>query len=105
MPRIIVRIRSGEIRTIDAQANQSVMEALRDNGVDDVEALCGGSCACATCHIYVDQRFMDRLPQQSSAENDLLDATDSRRPNSRLSCQIPLTEDLDGIEVEVAPAL
>jgi len=105
MPKVIVRTRAGAIRSIDAQANQSVMEALRDNGVDDIEALCGGSCACATCHVYVDTKFTDRLPPLSAAENDLLDATDSRRPGSRLSCQIPVTAELDGLEVEVAPAM
>jgi 2Fe-2S ferredoxin len=105
MPTITVRTRPGITRTIDAAANQSVMEALRDNGIDDIEALCGGSCACATCHIYVDDKFIDRLPPISAGENDLLDATDSRRPGSRLSCQIPFTVELDGLEVEVAPAM
>jgi ferredoxin, 2Fe-2S len=105
MPKINVRTRAGDTRSIEAQANQSVMEALRDNGVDDIEALCGGSCACATCHVYVDARFADRLPPLSAAENDLLDATDSRRPGSRLSCQLPFTAELDGLEVEVAPAM
>ena len=105
MPKIIVRTRAGEARTIHAQANQSVMEALRDNGVDDIEALCGGSCACATCHVYVDLKFAERLPPVSAAESELLDATDSRKPGSRLSCQVPLTAELDGLEVEVAPAL
>jgi 2Fe-2S ferredoxin len=105
MPKVSVRTRGGETRTIHAQANQSVMEALRDNGVDDIEALCGGSCACATCHVYVALKYIDRLPALSGAESDLLDATDSRKPGSRLSCQIPLTAELDGLEVEVAPAL
>ncbi len=105
MPKVIVRTRAGDTRSIETQANQSVMEALRDNGVDDIEALCGGSCACATCHVYVDARFTDRLPPLSTAENDLLDATDSRRSGSRLSCQIPFTVELDGLEVEVAPAM
>jgi 2Fe-2S ferredoxin len=105
MPIVIARTRAGTIRTIDTQVNQSVMEALRDNGVDDIEALCGGSCACATCHVYVDAKFTDRLPPMSAGENDLLDATDSRRIGSRLSCQIPFTAELDGLEVEVAPAM
>jgi ferredoxin, 2Fe-2S len=105
MPTIIVRTRTGDTRTIDTQANQSVMEALRDNGIDEIEALCGGSCACATCHIYVDEKFRDKLPLMSSAENDLLDASDFRRSNSRLSCQIALSSELNGIEVEVAPAM
>jgi len=105
MPKIIARTRSGDTRTIETHANQSLMEALRDNGIEDIEALCGGSCACATCHVFVDERFKDKLPPMSSAENDLLDSSDARRPNSRLACQIPFTNELDGIEVEVAPAL
>jgi ferredoxin, 2Fe-2S len=105
MPKVIVRTRAGDTRTIDAQANQSVMEALRDNGIDDIEALCGGSCACATCHVYVDVKFTDKLPPLSAAENDLLDASDLRKPGSRLSCQIPFTAELDSLELEVAPAL
>ena len=105
MPKVIVRTRAGNTRTIDAQANQSVMEALRDNGVDDIEALCGGSCACATCHVYVDAKFTGKLPPLSAGENDLLDASDLRKSGSRLSCQIPFTAELDGLELEVAPAL
>jgi len=105
MPKISVRTRNGEIRTLEAQTNQSVMEALRDNGVDEIEALCGGSCACATCHVFVSEPFLGKLAPMAEAENDLLDASDSRRAGSRLSCQIPLTDDLDGIEIEVAPAM
>jgi ferredoxin, 2Fe-2S len=105
MVKITVRTRAGGSRTIEAKPGQSIMEALRDNGIDDIEALCGGSCACATCHVYIEDPFKDRLPPMSSAENDLLDAAESRRANSRLSCQIPLTQELDGIEVEIAPAM
>jgi ferredoxin, 2Fe-2S len=104
MPKLYVRTRAGITRTIEAQANQSVMEALRDNGIDEIEALCGGSCACATCQVYVDDSFRDKLPPLTSAEDDLLGATDVRRENSRLSCQITFTDELDGITVEVAPA-
>jgi ferredoxin, 2Fe-2S len=105
MPKIRVRTRNGDTRTIEAQANQSLMEALRDNGIDEIEALCGGSCACATCHVFVSDPFLDKLAPMGEAENGLLDASDSRRASSRLSCQITLTDDLDGIEIEVAPAM
>jgi len=105
MAKITVKTRAGDTRTIEAQPNQSLMEALRDNGIEDIEALCGGSCACATCHVYVSNGFADRLPPMSIGENELLDGTDSRRSSSRLSCQIPLTQQLDGIELEVAPAM
>jgi 2Fe-2S ferredoxin len=97
-------MRTGVTRVVDAAPNQSVMEALRDGGVDEIEALCGGSCACATCHVYVDDAFRDKLPPMSSAENDLLGGTDARKENSRLSCQITLTNELDGFSVQVAPA-
>jgi ferredoxin, 2Fe-2S len=105
MPKIIVRTRAGQIHTIDTQANQSMMRALRDNGVDEIEAVCGGSCACATCHVFVDQKFEGKLPPMSGEENALLDSSDFRRQSSRLSCQIMLTDELDRIEVEVAPSL
>jgi ferredoxin, 2Fe-2S len=105
MPTITVRMRTGETRSINATSNHSIMETLRDNGIDEIEALCGGSCACATCHVYIDEKFKDQMPPMSSAENDLLDASDSRRANSRLSCQLILSEEFDGMEVEVAPAM
>jgi ferredoxin, 2Fe-2S len=105
MPVIHVKTRAGELREIEATVNQSLMEALRDHGIEDIEALCGGSCACATCHVYINERFRDRLPPLSDGESDLLDASDRRQAGSRLSCQIPLTTALDGIELEVAPAM
>ncbi|WP_395647653.1 2Fe-2S iron-sulfur cluster-binding protein [Terricaulis sp.] len=103
MPIIHVKLRSGEQRTIDARANQSVMEALRDNGVSEIEAMCGGCCSCATCHVFVDAAFTDRTPPITETESELLSMSDHRRDTSRLSCQIPLTADLDGLVVEVAP--
>lgn len=103
MPTIHVQMRNGERRSIEANANQSVMEALRDNGVAEIEALCGGCCSCATCHVFVDPAFADRTPAISSAEDELLGMSDHRRDGSRLSCQIPLTDELDGLFVEVAP--
>jgi 2Fe-2S ferredoxin len=105
MPMIVVRLRTGETRRVEAAAEHSIMETLRAGGIDEIEALCGGSCACATCHVYIDDKFKDRLPPLSAAENDLLDASDSRRANSRLSCQITVTQELDGLEVEIAPAM
>lgn len=104
MPKIYVRTRAGETRAIEARVNQSVMEALRDNGVGEIEALCGGSCACGTCHVYVDDAFSDKLSRPTSSEDDLLGAVDERRENSRLACQISVKDELDGMRVEVAPA-
>lgn len=93
----------GEETVLAGQAGRSLMEVMRDNGVDELQALCGGSCSCATCHVWVDPAFMRKLPEMSSQENDMLDCAEGRRENSRLSCQLRMTEALDGIRVTVAP--
>lgn len=79
------------------------MELVRDSGFDELLALCGGSCSCATCHVYVDEAFMDRLPPVSEVESDLLDSSEHRGPRSRLSCQVKLAAALDGLRVAIAP--
>ena len=103
MPKLIVVNRAGEESTVEATGGLSVMEAIRDAGFDELLALCGGCCSCATCHVQVDEGFLDRLPPMSEDENDLLDSSDFRQDNSRLSCQIPLTDALDGMKVTIAP--
>ncbi len=103
MPKLVVVNRAGEEKTVDAAAGLSVMEAIRDNGFDELLALCGGCCSCATCHIHVDAAWADKLPAMSEDENDLLDSSDHRNASSRLSCQIHLTDDLDGLKVAIAP--
>lgn len=80
-----------------------LMEVIRDWGVP-IKAECGGSCSCATCHVYVADGWMEKLPPPSADEEDLLYSTLDKKPNSRLSCQILLNEGLDGIEVKVAPS-
>ncbi len=102
MPKLIVVTRDGEERELDGDAGLSVMEVIRDGGIDEVLALCGGCCSCATCHVHVDPAFADRLPPMSEDENDLLDSSATRDANSRLSCQIPFTAALDGLKVTVA---
>jgi 2Fe-2S ferredoxin len=102
MPKLIVTTREGETREVEAQAGLTVMEAIRDNGFDELLALCGGCCSCATCHVHVDPAFADRLPPMSQDEDDLLDSSDDRDPTSRLSCQIPFTDALDGLKVRIA---
>ena len=103
MPRLIVTTREGETSQIDVGDGLTVMEAIRDNGFDELLALCGGCCSCATCHVHVDADFLDRLPAMSADEDDLLESSDHREANSRLSCQLPFTGDLDGLRVTIAP--
>jgi ferredoxin, 2Fe-2S len=103
MPKLIVTTVSGEQRIIDADEGLSAMEIIRDSGVDEVLAICGGCCSCATCHVYVDPGWLGRLPEVSEEEDALLDGSAHRRPNSRLSCQIPFTSALDGLIVAIAP--
>lgn len=103
MPEIIVTSRAGTTATLTAEPGRSVMEILRDSGSGELLAICGGCCSCATCHVYVDPAFADRLPPLSDDEHDLLDSSDQRRDNSRLACQLPFTPALDGLRVTIAP--
>jgi 2Fe-2S ferredoxin len=102
MPTVIVTTREGEVREVEGEIGLSVMEVLRDNGIDEILALCGGCCSCATCHVHVDPEFAAKLPPMSEDENDLLDSSSDRDETSRLSCQIPFTAALDGLRVRVA---
>ncbi len=102
MPNITVVNQSGEESSIPATVGRTLMESIRDNGFDELLALCGGCCSCATCHVHIDPAFMDRMPNVSEDENDLLDSSDHRNEYSRLSCQIPITEALDGLKVTIA---
>jgi 2Fe-2S ferredoxin len=102
MPQLIVVNRAGEESTIDVKDGLTVMEAIRDNGFDELLALCGGCCSCATCHVHVDPAYKDRLPAMSEDEDDLLESSDHRDENSRLGCQVPFTSELDGLRVTIA---
>ena len=103
MPTLIVTKRDGEIVDLKGKAGLSVMEVIRDNGVDELLALCGGCLSCATCHVHVDPQWLPRLKPMSEDENDLLDSSDHRAANSRLSCQIDFVPALDGLQVTIAP--
>jgi len=103
MITIIVEARDGTVRDISVKPGPSLMETLRDNGFDEVLALCGGCCSCATCHVIVEPAFAEALPAISVDEDDLLDSSDHRETTSRLSCQVSLTSDLDGLRVKIAP--
>lgn len=102
MAALIVVTRDGEAHQVEGEAGLSVMELLRDAGIDEIMALCGGCCSCATCHVHVDPKFADRLPAISEDENDLLDSSSVRDENSRLSCQLQFRDDLDGMRVTIA---
>jgi 2Fe-2S ferredoxin len=102
MPKLIVVTREGEEREIVGEAGLSVMEVIREAGIDEILALCGGCCSCATCHVHVDPDFATKLPPMGRDEDDLLDSTSDRNANSRLSCQIEMTDALDGLKVTIA---
>ncbi|ETI64446.1 ferredoxin [Sphingobium sp. C100] len=103
MAKLIVVNRAGEEQTVEGDNGLSVMEVIRDKGFDELLALCGGCCSCATCHVYVDPAFADVLPAMSEDENDLLDSSDHRNDTSRLSCQVVMSDALDGLRVTIAP--
>ncbi len=103
MPRLTIVTRDGAERTVEARIDWSVMENIRDNGVDEVLALCGGCCCCATCHVHVDEAWREKVGPPSEDESDLLDTSDHKSEASRLSCQILYTAELDGLRVTVAP--
>lgn len=103
MAEIIITTRDGNAHRIAITPGRTLMEAIRNAGIDELMALCGGSCSCATCHVFVDPGFADRLPPISEDESDLLDSSDHRGPTSRLSCQIALSEAYDGLAATIAP--
>lgn len=102
MPQITVVNQSGEESTVEASEGRTLMEVLRDSGFDELLALCGGCCSCATCHVHIDAEHFAKLPPISPDENDLLDSSEHRNELSRLSCQVPITDDLDGSKVTIA---
>lgn len=103
MAVIHVTNRAGEQHTVEAAPGNTVMEILRDADMD-VEAICGGCCSCATCHVFVDDAWVGKTGTRSEDEQELVEQTESYKPdNSRLSCQIKFTDELDGLVVTVAP--
>ncbi len=103
MAKLVIVARDGSEKTVEGKAGWSVMENIRDAGIDELLALCGGCCSCATCHIYVDAEWTDRAGNPGEDENDLLDTSDHKNETSRLSCQVTFTEELDGLRVTIAP--
>jgi len=101
--KLIIEDRGAKTQTLEVSPGPSLMQAIRDSGFDDLLALCGGCCSCATCHIYVDPSFKEMVGMPDGDENDLLESSDHRRAESRLSCQIILHEKMDGLRVTIAP--
>jgi 2Fe-2S ferredoxin len=99
MPKITYISTSGEENTVEASVGMTVMRAAIANAVPGIDADCGGSCACATCHVYVDPAWEAKLKAPEGAEKDMLDFVLERQANSRLSCQIEITPELDGLIV------
>ena len=103
MPHILVTNRGGVETSVEAKPGLSVMEIIRDSGIDELLALCGGCLSCATCHVYVDAAFREALKPASEDETDLLEGSYHRQPASRLSCQIKFEPNLEGLRVTIAP--
>lgn len=103
MSTLIVENRAGQQVSMQARPSLTLMDIMRDNGVEEILALCGGTCSCATCHIIVADEFADLVGPASEDENDLLDCSDHRGPHSRLACQVVFSDELDGICVRIAP--
>lgn len=103
MPQVVVTDRSGQELTLEALSGNTLMQAIADEGIADLLALCGGVCSCATCHVYIEGEAADQLPPASDDEKALLEFSDHCRDNSRLSCQIRLTETLSGLRATIAP--
>ncbi|WP_180901470.1 2Fe-2S iron-sulfur cluster-binding protein [Martelella soudanensis] len=101
MINIHVTTRNGSPIDLSVPTGRSLMETLRGGGIDDIAALCGGSCSCATCHVYVEPSAY--LEDISDGEADMLDSLLHQKENSRLSCQITVTEGMDDLRVEIAP--
>ena len=102
MTKILVKDRKGKVQELSADTGVTLMEIIRDAGMD-IEAACGGCCACATCHLYVDKDWYSKLPAREEDEESMLDQAFNVKDNSRLGCQIEFNDELDGIKVELAP--
>ena len=99
MPKITYQDNQGNSKIIDVENGLTVMEGAIQNDIPGIDADCGGSMACATCHVYVEEKWLDQLPKAEEAEVDMIDMAFEPKKNSRLSCQIIVTDELDGLKV------
>lgn len=101
MPKITYIEFNGKEHQVDVETGATVMEGALDNDVPGIEAICGGSCSCSTCHVYVDDAWVAKIPEKDDMETDVLESAADVKPTSRLSCQIEITNDLDGLVVRL----
>ena len=99
MPKITYKDKSGNSKTLEVENGLSVMEGAIQNNVPGIDADCGGSMACATCHVYVEEKWLDKLPKAEEGEVDMIDMAFEPKKNSRLSCQLIVSDELDGLTV------
>jgi len=100
--KILLTDREGKKQILEGDSSYNLMEIIRDEGID-IEAACGGCCACATCHVYIDDKWLSKLDPVDDDEESMLDQAFYVKSNSRLSCQINLSDELDGLQLELAP--
>ena len=101
MPKITYIEHSGKSHTLEVANGLTVMEGAVQNNIPGIDADCGGSCACATCHVYVDEKWFKTLPNKENAEEDMLDMAFEPKKFSRLSCQLTVSDSLDGLVVKM----
>ena len=101
MPKITYIEHNGKSHTLEVPNGLTVMEGAVQNNISGIDADCGGSCACATCHVYVDEKLFNKLPNKEDAEEDMLDMAFELKPLSRLSCQLTVSDELDGLVVKM----
>jgi len=99
MPKITYKDKSGNSKTLEVEKGLTVMEGAIQNNVPGIDADCGGSMACATCHVYVEEKWLSKLPKAEEGEIDMIDMAFEPKKNSRLSCQLIVTDEMDGLEV------
>ena len=102
MPKIIYQTPDGTRHEVEVETGYSVMEGAINNNIEGIVAECGGACACATCHSYIDESWLDKLAPMDDMEDSMLDAAFERKDTSRLTCQIEVSDELDGLVVHVA---
>jgi 2Fe-2S ferredoxin len=99
MPKITYKDKDGNSKIIEVENGLSVMEGAIQNDIPGIDADCGGAMACATCHVYVEEKWFDKLSKAEDAEEDMIDMANEPKKNSRLSCQLIVTDELDGLIV------